>query len=60
VKNEDGPAFGVISKLDSFFTPDDTCAAWSKRPNEEANPKESLCEENSASTPREARGWQAP
>ena len=27
MKNENSPAFGVISKLDSFFTPDDTCAA---------------------------------
>jgi hypothetical protein len=60
VKNEDGSAFGVISKLDSFFAPDDTSAAWSKRPNEEADPKESLCEEDSTSTPREARGCQAP
>jgi hypothetical protein len=40
--------------------PDDTCAAWSKRPNEEANPKESLCEEGSGSTPCEARECQAP
>jgi hypothetical protein len=55
-----GPAFGVISKLDSLCPPDDTCAAWSKRPNEEADPKESLCEEDSASTLREARGSQAP
>jgi len=60
MKTEDGPAFGVISKLDSFFTPDDTCAAWSKRLDEEANPQKNLCEEDSASTPREARGRQAP
>ena len=60
MKNENSPAFGVISKLDSFFTPDDTCAAWSKRTNEEANPKESLCEEDSASTLGEARECQAP
>ena len=44
--------------LDSFCTPDDTCAAWSKRPNEEANPKESLCVEDSVSAPSEARGFQ--
>ena len=31
--------------------PDDTCAAWSKRLNEEANPKESSWEEDSASAP---------
>jgi hypothetical protein len=57
VKNEDGAAFGVISKLDSFFTPDDTSATWSKRSNEEANPKESLRAEDSAFASSEARGF---
>ena len=60
MKNENGPAFSVTSKLDSFFTPDDTCAVQSKRLNEEANPKESLCEEDSASALSEARECQAP
>ena len=40
--------------------PDDTCAAWSKRPNEEANPKENSWEEDSASAPSEALECQAP
>jgi hypothetical protein len=51
---------GEAATLTASVLPDDTCAAWSKRPNEEANPKESLCEEDSASAPNEARGFQAP
>ena len=51
---------GEGATLTASVLPDDTCAVWSKRHNEEANPKESLCEEDSASTLREARGCQAP
>jgi hypothetical protein len=45
--------------LTASVLPDDTCAAWSKRHNEKANPKESFCEEDCTSAPSEA--WcQAP
>ena len=51
---------GEGATLTASVLPDDTCAAWSKRPNEEPNKKESRCEEDSTFTLREARGWQAP
>ena len=60
VKNENGPAFGVISKLDSFCTPRRYLRCLVETTNEEANPKESLCEEDSAFAASEARGCQAP
>jgi hypothetical protein len=50
---------GEAATLTASVVPDDTCAAWSKRHNEEANPKESPCEEDFAPTPSEAR-YQAP
>jgi hypothetical protein len=46
---------GEAATLTVSVLPNDTCAAWLKRPNEEANPQESLCEEDSASTLRETR-----
>jgi hypothetical protein len=35
---------GEAATLTVSVLPNDTCAAWLKRPNEEANPQESLCE----------------
>jgi hypothetical protein len=50
----------MIQSLDSSYTPDDTCAVWSKRINEEANAKQNLREEVPTSAIREARECQAP
>lgn len=50
----------MIQSLDSSLYPDDTCAAWSKRLNEEATAKENLRQEVPTSAIREARERQAP
>jgi hypothetical protein len=50
---------GEGATLTASALPDDTCAAWSRRHNEEANPKESLFEKDSAFAPSEARRCQA-
>lgn len=51
---------GKAATLTACVLRDDTSATWSKRPNEEADPKESLSEEDSTSTIREACECQAP
>ena len=45
---------GEAATLTASLLSYDTCAAWSKRHNEKANPKESFCEGDSASAPSEA------
>ena len=46
---------GEAATLTASALPDDTCAAWSKQPNEEADPKENPCAEDSAPAPSEAQ-----
>jgi hypothetical protein len=55
-----GDFLGEAAILTPSVLRDDTDAVWPKHPNEEANRKESLCEEDSAPTPREARSFQTP